>query len=150
MQIGRLHALRSSANPWERHGEGAHSLSIFNRFRRHVRRNRAFSLSEATENASPFRFPPGKPAGFQEIGPSHQKRYFFDGLNGCESSRFCYSPSSTNACVPRIPGFSMSISIAQAFSRGVMRKGSPVSEEKWVFPMRILPTGVFSGRVEDI
>ncbi|MBQ4159049.1 MAG: hypothetical protein IJD86_13050, partial [Clostridia bacterium] len=53
---------------------------IFNRFWRHVRQNRAFSQSVATENASPFRSPPGNPEGFQGIGPSHQKGYFFDGL----------------------------------------------------------------------
>ncbi|MBQ9857207.1 MAG: hypothetical protein IJO53_13580, partial [Clostridia bacterium] len=67
---------------------GAHFLSIFNRFWRHVRQNRAFSQSVATENASPFRSPPGNPAGFQGIGPSHQKRYFFDGLSCCFGSSF--------------------------------------------------------------
>ncbi|MBQ3169903.1 MAG: hypothetical protein IJB99_09100, partial [Clostridia bacterium] len=60
---------------------GAHFLSIFNRFWRHVRQNRAFSQSVATENASPFRSPPGNPEGFQGIAPSHQKRDFFDGLS---------------------------------------------------------------------
>ena len=74
---------RSSTNLRERYGEGAHFLSIFNRFWRHVRQNRAFSQSVATENASPFRSPPGNPEGFQGIGPSHQKRYFFDGLRRC-------------------------------------------------------------------
>ena len=51
-------------------------LSIFNRFWRHVLKNRAFSQSVATVNASLFRSPPGNPEGFQGIGPSHQKRYF--------------------------------------------------------------------------
>ncbi|MBQ4620476.1 MAG: hypothetical protein IJB25_11465, partial [Clostridia bacterium] len=38
---------RSSTNLRERYGEGAHFLSIFNRFWRHVRQNRAFSQSVA-------------------------------------------------------------------------------------------------------
>ena len=77
----KIRRIRPSTNLWVRHGEGAHSLSIFNRFWRHVRQNRAFSQSVATENASPFRSPPGNPEGFQEIGPSHQKRHFFDDLD---------------------------------------------------------------------
>jgi len=40
-----------------------------------------FHKAQRRENASPFRSPPGNPAGFQEIGLSHQKRGFFDGLN---------------------------------------------------------------------
>ena len=91
--INRLWSVyfRSSTNLWERYGEGAHFLSIFNRFWRHVRQNRAFSQSVATENASPFRSPPGNPEGFQGIGPSHQKRYFFDGLKLTDFGLFIYS-----------------------------------------------------------
>ena len=77
--------IRSSTNSRERFGEGDNSLSIFHRFRRHVRRNRAFLQSVATKNASHFRSPPGNPAGFQAIGPSHQKRDFFDGLNRADA-----------------------------------------------------------------
>ena len=42
----------------------------------HVRRNRAFLQSAATKNASPFRSPPGNPAGFQAIGPPIKKGTF--------------------------------------------------------------------------
>ncbi|MBQ4158640.1 MAG: hypothetical protein IJD86_10960, partial [Clostridia bacterium] len=72
----RLRFLRSSTNSRERFGEGAHFLSIFNRFWRHVRQNRAFLQSEATKNASPFRAPPGNPAGFQAIGLPIKKGTF--------------------------------------------------------------------------
>ncbi|MBQ4157647.1 MAG: hypothetical protein IJD86_05865, partial [Clostridia bacterium] len=58
-----------------------------------VLKNRAFSQSVATENASPFRSPPGNPEGFQGIGPSHQKRYFFDGLKLPFSGKFSISAS---------------------------------------------------------
>jgi len=68
--------VRSLTNPRERFGEGDNSLSIFNRFWRHVLKNRAFSQSVATENASPFRSPPGNPAGFQAIGLPIKKRTF--------------------------------------------------------------------------
>ena len=84
---------RSSTNSRERFGEGDNSLSIFNRFWRRVRQNRAFSLSVATENASPSRSPPGNPAGFQAIGLPIKKGTFL--MAWGHSSRsvlaICYS-----------------------------------------------------------
>ncbi|MBQ3170208.1 MAG: hypothetical protein IJB99_10665, partial [Clostridia bacterium] len=55
---------RSLKKRFLRFGEGDNSLSIFNRFWRHVRQNRAFSQSAAAENASPSRSPPENSAEF--------------------------------------------------------------------------------------
>ena len=117
LSIRRRH-FRSSTNLGERYGEGAHFLSIFNRFWRHVRQNRAFSQSVATENASPFRSPPGNPEGFQGIGPSHQKRYFFDGLK--LHRKMCSFRSSTNP-KERFGEGAHSLSIFNRFRRRVRR-----------------------------
>ena len=130
---------RSSTNLWERYGEGDIFLSIFNRFWRHVRLNRAFSQSGATENASPFRSPPGNPAGFQGIGPSHQKRYFFDGLGLCAS--MCTKPlfypfslfslSSSSFAAARMPrraaSFALSLSAAPSVSPAHMASPAPLA-----------------------